>query len=315
MLVPHPIPWTDGETLGEHLDSRGVSRREFLEFCAGPGGGARARPPGRFRRSLGRSRSLKRPCVVWIQLQECTGCVESVLRTAEPTIGNLVLDLVSLDYSHTLMAAAGTAAERALQDAMSGNAGKYLLVVTGSVPARRERHLHHDRRPDGEGDSGGGGAGSCGGDRDRRLRPLGQRSGGQAQPHGAVGVSRIVKDKPVVNIAGCPADRRRGHRDDRPLPDLRPPAGARRRGSAALRLRRAYPRSVPPSRQLRRRPVRRGVRRRGRAEGLVPLPRRLQGPRDVLAVSHLPVELAAPAGPSARAIRASAAPSPTSGTR
>ena len=35
MLVPHPIPWTDGETLAEHLDARGVSRREFLEFCGG----------------------------------------------------------------------------------------------------------------------------------------------------------------------------------------------------------------------------------------------------------------------------------------
>ena len=64
---------------------------------------------------------MTRPSVVWIQLQECTGCVESVLRTADPTIGNLVLDLVSLDYSHTLMAAAGSAAERALQDCDDGS--------------------------------------------------------------------------------------------------------------------------------------------------------------------------------------------------
>ena len=35
MIVPHPIPWTAGETLGDHLRSRGVSRREFLQFCGG----------------------------------------------------------------------------------------------------------------------------------------------------------------------------------------------------------------------------------------------------------------------------------------
>ncbi len=33
MYVPSPIPWAEGETLGEHLESRGVSRRQVLEFC------------------------------------------------------------------------------------------------------------------------------------------------------------------------------------------------------------------------------------------------------------------------------------------
>jgi hydrogenase small subunit len=133
MYVPSPIPWADGETLGEHLESRGISRRQFLEFCGSLATvlGLNSLLVPEIARAL---QTVRRPSVVWIQLQECTGCVESVLRTAEPTIGNLVLDLVSLDYSHTLMAAAGTAAERALQDSMRTNAGKYLLVVTGSIP-------------------------------------------------------------------------------------------------------------------------------------------------------------------------------------
>ena len=80
--------------------------------------------------------ALRRPSVIWLQLQECTGCVESVIRMSDPTIGDLVLDVVSLDYQHTLMAAAGDAAERALASAMRDNAGKYLLVVTGSVPTK-----------------------------------------------------------------------------------------------------------------------------------------------------------------------------------
>ena len=133
MYVPSPIPWSDGETLGEHLESRGISRRQFLEFCGSLAAvlGLNSLMVPQIAQAL---QSIRRPSVVWIQLQECTGCVESVLRTAEPTIGNLVLDLVSLDYSHTLMAASGTAAEQALQDSMRTNAGKYLLLVTGSVP-------------------------------------------------------------------------------------------------------------------------------------------------------------------------------------
>ena len=112
MYVPNPIPWAEDETLGQHLANRGVSRREFLEFCGGLAAmlGLESFYVPQIARAL---EVLKRPSVVWIQLQECTGCVESVIRTADPTIGNLVLDLISLDYSHTLMAAAGHAGARA----------------------------------------------------------------------------------------------------------------------------------------------------------------------------------------------------------
>ena len=114
--VSSPDPWSH---LGDRLLERGVSRREFLEFsrqtAAVLGLGSAAVP--RIARAL---QARRRPTVIWLQLQECTGCVESVLRTAEPTIGDLVLDLVSLDYQHTLMAAAGDAAETALKDVDDG---------------------------------------------------------------------------------------------------------------------------------------------------------------------------------------------------
>ena len=108
MLIPSSLPWKDGESLTKHLERRQVSRRQFFTFC------------GEMTAILGLSasiapsvahalQSIKRPSVIWLQLQECTGCVESVVRTSEPTIGDLVLDVVSLDYQHTLMAAAGHA--------------------------------------------------------------------------------------------------------------------------------------------------------------------------------------------------------------
>src|SRR5512133_2956219 len=203
MYVPNPIPWVDGETLGEHLQSRGISRRQFLEFCGSLAAvlGLSSLKVPQLARAL---ESIRRPSVVWIQLQECTGCVESVLRTAEPTIGNLVLDLVSLDYSHTLMAAAGSAAERALQDSMRVNAGKYLLVVTGSVPTKENgiyTTIGGRTAKDLVEEAASGAAailalGAC--------AHWGSVQAARPNPTGAVGVRDIIKNKPIVNIAGCP---------------------------------------------------------------------------------------------------------------
>ena len=96
MLAPTSHPWTTDQTLGEHFEARGVSRREFLDLC------------GKLTAMLGLASvvtprmaealtQVRKPSVIWIQLQECTGCVESVIRTSEPSIGDLLLDTISLD--------------------------------------------------------------------------------------------------------------------------------------------------------------------------------------------------------------------------
>jgi hydrogenase small subunit len=196
-------PWVEGETLGEHLEGRGVSRRDFLTFCSEMcailGVGAALRP-----RVAAALQSVTRPSVIWVQLQECTGCVESVVRTAEPTIGDLVLNLVSLDYSHTLMAAAGEAAEQALHDAMVKNKGSYVLLVTGSVPLAEDgiyttiggRTAKEILEEAAAGAAAVIAVGAC--------AHWGNIQASRPNPTGAVGVSDIVKNKPVVNIAGCP---------------------------------------------------------------------------------------------------------------
>jgi len=203
MYVPNPIPWADGETLGQNLATRGVSRREFLEFCGGLAAvlGLESFYVPQIAHAL---ENLKRPSIIWIQLQECTGCVESVIRTAEPTIGNLVLDLVSLDYSHTLMAASGFAAEEALQSAMKANKGSYVLVVTGSVPLAENgiyttiggRTAKEILEEAAAGAAAVIAVGAC--------AHWGSVQAARPNPTGAVGVSSVVKDRPVVNIAGCP---------------------------------------------------------------------------------------------------------------
>jgi hydrogenase small subunit len=203
MLSASAHPWLEGETLGRHLEQRGVSRRDFLEYCAQIsvilGLGSAAAP--RVAKALD---AVKRPSVIWIQLQECTGCVESVLRTSDPTIGDLLLDVISLDYNHTLMAGAGSAVEKAKQSAMAANKGKYLLVVTGSVPTK-EKGIYtmiggRTARSVLEEAASGAAAilalGAC--------AHWGSVQAARPNPTGAVGVRDIIKNKPLVNIAGCP---------------------------------------------------------------------------------------------------------------
>jgi hydrogenase small subunit len=192
-----------GGSLRDRLEARGVSRREFLEFCGRLALvlGLTEAAGARMARAL---QAARRPSVIWLQLQECTGCVESVLRTVEPTIGNLVLDVVSLDYSHTIMAAAGHQAEAALQQAMKAEAGKYLLIVTGSVPlaeggiyttigGRTAKAVLEEAA---QGAAAIVAVGAC--------AHWGSVQAARPNPTGAVGVAQVIKDKPVINVAGCP---------------------------------------------------------------------------------------------------------------
>lgn len=203
MMTPSALGWVEGEALGQHLESRGVSRRDFVKFCGEIavvlGLGATAVP--RIARAL---EAMKRPTVIWLQLQECTGCVESVLRTAAPTIGDLLLDLVSLDFNHTLMAGAGKAVERAKESSMAANKGKYILIVTGSIPLKEGGiyTMAHGRTAEDLLKEAADGAaailavGAC--------AHYGSVQAARPNPTGAVGVRDIIKNRPIVNIAGCP---------------------------------------------------------------------------------------------------------------
>jgi hydrogenase small subunit len=190
-------------TLGDSLLASGVSRRSFLKFCTALTS-LMALPPGMAPAIAQALAKAKRPSVIWLSFQECTGCTESLTRTNSPTLENLILDLVSLDYHHTLQAAAGFAAEEAREHAMKEFNGQYLLLVDGSIPV---------------GD--GGIYGTWGGE--SFVDILNQSAKGAAavvaigscasygglpkanpNPTGARSVSDLVKDKPVINVPGCP---------------------------------------------------------------------------------------------------------------
>jgi hydrogenase small subunit len=114
-------------------EGRGVSRRDFIKVCTAAAA-AVGMPAWAGEKMAEAVASGKRPSVVWLHFQECTGCTESLLRTSHPDAAELILDLVSLDYHETLFAAAGDQIEDALESAK--RAGGYILVVEGAVPKK-----------------------------------------------------------------------------------------------------------------------------------------------------------------------------------
>jgi hydrogenase small subunit len=191
------------ETLAEYLQSQGISRRGFLKFCAATASMLALSPnmAGAIAEALGKAR---RPSVIWLSFQECTGCTESLTRSHSPTIENLIFNAISLDYHHTLQAASGTAAEAAREQAMHDNEGKYLLIVDGSIPTGANgaystiagmtnlQMLQEVAR----GAAAIVSVGTC--------ASFGGIPYAKPNPTGAVPVTDIIKDKPIVNVPGCP---------------------------------------------------------------------------------------------------------------
>jgi hydrogenase small subunit len=189
-------------SVGELLRSRGVTRRDFMNFCASTAAllGLPASLAPRIAAALEQAR---RPSVIWLPFQECTGCTESITRAHGATLEQLIFDAISLDYQHTLQAAAGEAAERAREQAMKDNHGRYLLIVDGSIPTGNAGYstiAGHDNltmlKEAAEGAAAIVALGSC--------AAFGGIPGAAPNPTAAVPVRDIVKDKPIINVPGCP---------------------------------------------------------------------------------------------------------------
>ena len=122
--------------MSKKLEKKGVSRREFMQFCT------------YLTATLGLSSSFvpkvaevfaapkQRPPVIWLHFGECTGCSESMIRTMYPWVDELVLDILSVEYHETIMAAAGHQAEEALNMAVKKYDGKFICVVEGAIPTK-----------------------------------------------------------------------------------------------------------------------------------------------------------------------------------
>ncbi len=121
-------------SLSEELEPRGITRRDFLRFCVSMAT-VLALPEGSARAIAAAIEHEPKPILVWLEFQDCAGNTESFLRASHPTVADLILDSISLNYHETLMAAAGSQAESALQQTIRDNEGKYIALVEGSIPS------------------------------------------------------------------------------------------------------------------------------------------------------------------------------------
>lgn len=115
------------------LERQGLSRRDFLGFCATMAA-VLGLPETASSAIAAAVENEKRPILVWLEFQDCAGNTESFLRASHPTVADLVLDTISLNYHETLMAAAGAQAESARDDTVRNNKGEYIALVEGSIP-------------------------------------------------------------------------------------------------------------------------------------------------------------------------------------
>ncbi len=190
-----PIRWL--------LEERGVTRRSFLKFSSAMAG-VLAMPP-RFAHSIATALETKpRVPVIWLEGQDCAGNTEGFLRASHPTVAELVLDILSVDYHETIMAAAGTAAEEARAATMAAFPKGYVCVVEGSIPVANGGvyctvggRTFMDTVKEVAGNALATIAvGSCAFD--------GGLPGARGGPTGAIGVSQLVPGATVINLPGCP---------------------------------------------------------------------------------------------------------------
>jgi hydrogenase small subunit len=211
------------ESIYEHLKKEGVSRRDFLAYCGVIAGGLGLNQLAPISASGLPDKLAEAPSVdltsmvahaletkprlpvIWLEFQDCAGCTEALTRSHSPTLVDLVLNKISIDYHETLFAAAGFQAEEARKAAMEKYNGQYVLVVEGSIPVGNDGvycTIGGRTAVDILAETAAGAAaiiatGNC--------AAYGGIPKAKPNPTDAKGVMDLVTDKAVVNIPGCPA--------------------------------------------------------------------------------------------------------------
>ena len=193
----------DGTFIAELLQ-RGVSRRSFMQFCAAVTA-TLALPATYTARVAAAVADAPRLPIIWIRGQACGGDGEALLRAANPSIGELLLQFLSIDYLETLMLASGADATAALQAAVTKHRDGFLAIVEGAVPTaddgawwtvggRPIRTVIHDVTAAAAGTIAVGSCAFDGG--------LSAAAGGAS---GAVGVGQVASGR-LISLPGCPVN-------------------------------------------------------------------------------------------------------------
>lgn len=182
-----------------------IDRKAFLKYC-----GAIAVSLG-FGQAYGPKiakaveTAVQKPPVLWIQAQDCGGCLASAINSSQPSFSELLLEMVSLRYSENLSWSPATALSKKAESV--AKEGNHILLVTGAIPMAEDGAYCKVATKDGyigiseviknnaENASAIIACGSC------------ATSGGIINSLGQFRVSpveNLLKNKKVMNIPGCP---------------------------------------------------------------------------------------------------------------
>jgi len=186
------------------IEENGFSRREFLKWAGAMT--AMLSLPASFTPLMAEAvKVADRLPIIWLHMAECTGCTESLLRSANPSIDSLIFDYISLEYQETVMTAVGWQTEQNLENAIKKYKGRYILMVEGGIP---NGDTEYNLTVGPHGKSGKKISQHAAKDA-AAIFAIGTCSafgGVQAaapNPTNAVALSEVT-DKTVINVPGCP---------------------------------------------------------------------------------------------------------------
>lgn len=153
--------------------------------------------------------TVGRPPVIWLELGTCTGNSISLDNAINPTLTELMTEMLDIRYSVLLNSTQGDGAVKVLMDTVRNEAGNFWLIIEGAVMTAADGHYNDVFLRDGQMISGMAAlqefashakyiisVGDC--------ACFGGPAAAHPNPGGAKGVWSII-DRKVINIPGCPA--------------------------------------------------------------------------------------------------------------
>ena len=188
-----------------------ISRKKFLKISGGTIAGAAL--SSLWMPNLLKAASVKdgkgRLPIIWFHGQACTGCSVSLLNTEYPGIDEVLIEVITLDFHPSVMAGTGDVALDVVRRMIKDEKGQYILVVEGSIPLEAGGEYctvgEVDDKPItalewieeiGSNALAVVAVGTC--------ASWGGIPSATPSPTGAVPASEVIKDKPIINIPGCP---------------------------------------------------------------------------------------------------------------
>ena len=192
-----------------------LSRRDFVKLCSGTvaGFGVSQMFHPAIHEAFAQTLTGERPPVFWVQGQGCTGCSVTLLNSTHPSIADVLLKIISLEFHPTVMAAEGEGAYEHMMRVAEKFKGKFIFAVEGAVPVAHDGKCcvvaeagHYEvtmtevTKVLAANAAAVLAVGTC--------AAYGGIPAGKGNETGAMGVAAFLKKEgipaPVINIPGCP---------------------------------------------------------------------------------------------------------------